>query len=130
MHILDGRNLTDNSVEGILGEAERLARGVHEAGESPERHAAWARADIPQCRSLQTLPMLTSLELLNLDIDTVANMKHNIQRTTLVCMSAKILIDGWFSNLRYNKPRNDENCKMCDGHYSLVQDFEVWFMNA
>ena len=69
--MLDGRNLTDNSVEGILGEAQRLARGVHEAGESPERHAAWARADIPRCRSLQTLPMLTSLEFLILDIDTV-----------------------------------------------------------
>ena len=83
--MLDGRNLTDNSVEGVLCEAQRLARGVHEAGESPERHAAWARADIPRCRSLQTLPMLTSLKFLNLDIDTVTNMKHNIQKRTLVC---------------------------------------------
>ena len=92
MHILDGRNLTDNSVEGILGEAERLARGVHEAGESPERHAAWARADIPQCRALQTLPMLTSLEFLNLDIDTVTNMKHNIHSSA--CLRRSSLTDG------------------------------------
>ena len=128
MHILDGRNLTNNSVEGILGEAERLARGVHEAGESPERHASGPVLTFLSAALFKHFPC--SLEFLNLDINTVTNMKHNIQRLTLVCMSAKILIDRWFNNLCYNKPRNDENCKMCDGHYSLVHDSEVWLMNA